>query len=219
MVACLSRLAVLGLLLAGGAASARDIVVVGLMADRAVLKVDGQTLLLKLGESVDDLTLTAVNASEARLRIGGREERFVLGQDRGGIRSDSGAGGAVELSGNHHGQFQAGGMINGRTVQFLIDTGASSVSMSRSQAARLGVDSPPMNSETPTMPSLPTTANGMVNCWVVLLDKVKVWPIVVSSVEATVRDLDDESPILLGMSFLGRVKMEHSDNRLKLTGR
>ncbi len=214
MVACLSRLAVLGLLLAGGAASARDIVVVGLMADRAVLKVDGQTLLLKLGESVDDLTLTAVNASEARLRIGGREERFVLGQDRGGIRSDSGAGGAVELSGNHHGQFQAGGMINGRTVQFLIDTGASSVSMSRSQAARLGVDFRRFGK-----PAVSHTANGMVNCWVVLLDKVKVGPIVVSSVEATVRDLDDESPILLGMSFLGRVKMEHSDNRLKLTGR
>ncbi len=214
MVACLSRLAVLGLLLAGGAASARDIVVVGLMADRAVLKVDGQTLLLKLGESVDDLKLTAVNASEARLRIGGREERFVLGQDRGGIRSDSGAGGAVELSGNHHGQFQAGGMINGRTVQFLIDTGASSVSMSRSQAARLGVDFRRFGK-----PAVSHTANGMVNCWVVLLDKVKVGPIVVSSVEATVRDLDDESPILLGMSFLGRVKMEHSDNRLKLTGR
>ena len=214
MVACLSRLAVLGLLLAGGAASARDIVVVGLMADRAVLKVDGQTLLLKLGESVDDLTLTAVNASEARLRIGGREERIVLGQDRGGIRSDSGAGGAVELSGNHHGQFQAGGMINGRTVQFLIDTGASSVSMSRSQAARLGVDFRRFGK-----PAVSHTANGMVNCWVVLLDKVKVGPIVVSSVEATVRDLDDESPILLGMSFLGRVKMEHSDNRLKLTGR
>lgn len=214
MVACLSRLAVLGLLLAGGAASARDIVVVGLMADRAVLKVDGQTLLLKLGESVDDLTLTAVNASEARLRIGGREERFVLGQDRGGIRSDSGAGGAVELSGNHHGQFQAGGIINGRTVQFLIDTGASSVSMSRSQAARLGVDFRRFGK-----PAVSHTANGMVNCWVVLLDKVKVGPIVVSSVEATVRDLDDESPILLGMSFLGRVKMEHSDNRLKLTGR
>jgi aspartyl protease family protein len=214
VVACLSRLAVLGLLLAGGAASARDIVVVGLMADRAVLKVDGQTLLLKLGESVDDLTLTAVNASEARLRIGGREERFVLGQDRGGIRSDSGAGGAVELSGNHHGQFQAGGMINGRTVQFLIDTGASSVSMSRSQAARLGVDFRRFGK-----PAVSHTANGMVNCWVVLLDKVKVGPIVVSSVEATVRDLDDESPILLGMSFLGRVKMEHSDNRLKLTGR
>jgi aspartyl protease family protein len=189
-------------------------VVVGLMADRAVLKVDGQTLLLKLGESVDDLTLTAVNASEARLRIGGREERFVLGQDRGGIRSDSGAGGAVELSGNHHGQFQAGGIINGRTVQFLIDTGASSVSMSRSQAARLGVDFRRFGK-----PAVSHTANGMVNCWVVLLDKVKVGPIVVSSVEATVRDLDDESPILLGMSFLGRVKMEHSDNRLKLTGR
>ena len=129
-------------------------------------------------------------------------------------RSDSGAGGAVELSGNHHGQFQAGGMINGRTVQFLIDTGASSVSMSRSQAARLGVDFRRFGK-----PAVSHTANGMVNCWVVLLDKVKVGPIVVSSVEATVRDLDDESPILLGMSFLGRVKMEHSDNRLKLTGR
>ena len=42
---------------------------------------------------------------------------------------------------------------------------------------------------------------------------------VVNAVDASVRDTDDNLPILLGMSFLGRIRMEHDQNRLILTGR
>lgn len=213
MAAFVQFLAVLSLLLAAPV-HARDIVVVGLMADRAVLKIDGETRLIRLGETVDDLTLVAVSAAEARLRIDGREERFSLGQDRGGIRGDANAGGVVEISANAMGQFMTSGMINGRVVEFLVDTGANSVSMSRNQAARLGVDF-----RRTGKPCSSHTANGVVRCWSLLLPRVKVGSITVESVEATVRDVDDLAPVLLGMSFLGRVRMEHADNRLRLTGR
>lgn len=213
MAARLQSLAVLILLLTAAAASARDIVVVGLMSDRAILKVDGETRLLRIGETLDDMTLLGVNAGEARLRIGDREERLTMGQDRGGARNTSG-GGVVEISANAMGQFMTSGMINGRIVEFLVDTGASSVSMTRGQATRLGVDFRRFGK-----PCLSQTANGPVRCWMVLLSRVKVGPIVVDAVDAAVRDTDDGAPVLLGMSFLGRVKLEHADNRLKLTGR
>lgn len=214
MVARLQSLAVLILLLAGVTASARDIVVVGLMADRAILKVDGETRLLKIGETLDDMTLVGVNAGEARLRIGNREERLIMGQDRGGVRAEAGNGGVVEISANAMGQFMTSGMINGRVVEFLVDTGANNVSMTRTQATRLGVDFRRFG-----RPCMSQTANGPLKCWQVLLNRVKVGPIVVEGVDAAVRDIDDGAPVLLGMSFLGRVKMEHADNRLKLTGR
>lgn len=215
MVARRQSLAVLSaLLLAAGLAQARDIVVVGLMADRAILKVDGETRLLRLGETLDDMTLVGVNASEARLRIGNREERLTLGQDRGGVRTDTASGSSVEISANAAGQFMTTGMINGRTVEFLVDTGANNVSMTRSQASRIGLDY-----RTNGKRCMSQTANGSVMCWIVMLPKVKVGGVVVDAVEATVRDVDDSAPILLGMSFLGRLKMEHEDNRLKLTKR
>lgn len=213
MAARLQSLAVLILLLTASVASARDIVVVGLMADRAILKVDGETRLLRIGETLDDMTLLGVNAGEARLRIGDREERLTMGQDRGGARNASG-GGVVEISANAMGQFMTTGMINGRIVEFLVDTGASSVSMTRGQATRLGVDFRRFGK-----PCMSQTANGPVRCWMVLLSRVKVGPIIVEGVDAAVRDTDDGAPVLLGMSFLGRVKLEHEDNRLKLTGR
>ena len=214
MAARLQSLAVLMLLLTAAVASARDIVVVGLMADRAILKVDGETRLLRIGETLDGMTLLGVNAGEARLRIGDREERLSMGQDRGGVRNASTGGGVVEISANAMGQFMTSGMINGRIVEFLVDTGASSVSMTRGQATRLGVDFRRFGK-----PCMSQTANGPVRCWLVLLSRVKVGPIVVEGVDAAVRDTDDGAPVLLGMSFLGRVKLEHEDNRLKLTGR
>ncbi|HEX5277753.1 MAG TPA: TIGR02281 family clan AA aspartic protease [Fluviicoccus sp.] len=215
MAARRQSLAVLSaLLLAAGLAQARDIVVVGLMADRAILKVDGETWLLRLGETIDDMTLVGVSASEARLRIGNREERLTLGQDRGGVRSDGESSASVEISANAAGQFMTTGMINGRTVEFLVDTGANNVSMTRGQARRIGLDY-----RTTGKRCMSQTANGTVMCWIVILPKVKVGGVVVDAVEATVRDVDDSAPILLGMSFLGRLKMEHEDNRLKLTKR
>lgn len=234
-------LAVIGLSLAAVTAQARDtrdLVVVGLMADRAILKVDGETHLLKLGESFDDITLLRVNASEALLRVGKREQVFTLGQDRaGGSNSptsatvtssasnsstatsaekaeESSGKAAVEISLNMSNAFETSGMINGRVVHFVVDTGASLVSMTRGQAQRLGIDFRRFGK-----PGMNSTANGVVRSWRVLLDRVKVGPITVMGVEASVIDNDADIPVLLGMSFLSRVNMEHVNQRLRLTAK
>ncbi len=193
---------------------AQDIAVLGLLADRAIIKVDGETHILKVGESYDDITLIAVNSQEARLLMGKKERVFGLGQDYSGFQKSSDSKGIVEISMNGASQFITNGMINGNVVEFLVDTGANTVSMNRKDAKRLGVDYRRLGKEGASQ-----TANGIVKNWRVLLDKVKVGAITVTSVEANVRDTDDNIPILLGMSFLGRLNIVHEENRLKLTAK
>lgn len=190
---------------------AQDIAVLGLLADRAIIKIDGETHILKVGEKYDDITLMAVSSQEARLLIGKKERVFGLGQDYSAIQKSSVSKGVVEIAMNARGQFVTNGMINGSIVEFLVDTGANTVSMTRKDAQRLGVDYRRLGKEGASQ-----TANGIVKNWRILLDKVKVGAITVTSVEANVRDTDDNIPILLGMSFLGRVNIAHEENRLKL---
>ena len=195
-------------------ALAQDIAVLGLLADRAIVKIDGETHILKLGEKYEDIKLVAVNSQEARLKIGGKERVFGLGQDYSAIQKSSTSKGTVEISANALNQFITNGMINGNVVEFLVDTGANMVSMNRKDAKRLGIDYRRLGKE-----GLSGTANGTVKNWQILLDKVKVGAITVTSVQASVRDTEDNIPVLLGMSFLGRVNMTHEDNRLKLTAK
>jgi aspartyl protease family protein len=195
-------------------ALAQDIAVLGLLADRAIVKIDGETHILKLGENYEDIKLVAVNSQEARLKIGGKERVFGLGQDYSAIQKSSTSKGTVEISANAINQFITNGMINGNVVEFLVDTGANMVSMNRKDAKRLGIDYRRLGKE-----GLSGTANGTVKNWQILLDKVKVGAITVTSVQASVRDTEDNIPVLLGMSFLGRVNMTHEDNRLKLTAK
>ena len=197
-----------------GSASAQDIAVLGLLADRAIVKINGDTHILKIGEKYDDIKLVAVNSQEARLSIGGKERIFGLGQDYSGIQKSSTSQGSVEISANASNQFITNGMINGNVVEFLVDTGANIVSMNRKDAQRLGIDYRRLGQV-----SASTTANGIVKNWILLLDKVKVGSITVTSVQASVRDTEDNIPVLLGMSFLGRVNMTHDGSRLKLTGK
>lgn len=192
----------------------QDIAVLGLLADRAIIKIDGETHILKIGEKYDDITLIAVNSQEARLLIGKKERVFGLGQDYSAIQKSSTSKGSVEIAMNARSQFVTNGMINGSVVEFLVDTGANTVSMNRKDAQRLGIDYRRLGKEGASQ-----TANGIVKNWSILLDKVKVGAIIVTSVEANVRDTDDNIPVLLGMSFLGRLNMTHEDNRLKLTAK
>jgi aspartyl protease family protein len=215
MVDYLQRLvSFLAIALMSASVSAQDIAVLGLLADRAIVKIDGETRILKLGEKYENIKLVAVSSQEARINIGGKERVFGLGQDYSAIQKSSTSQGSVEISANASNQFITNGMINGNVVVFLVDTGANTVSMNRKDAQRLGIDYRRLGKE-----GMSGTANGSVKNWKILLDKVKVGAITVTSVQASVRDTEDSMPILLGMSFLGRVNMAHEGSRLKLTGK
>ena len=103
------------------------------------------------------------------------------------------------------------GSINGRTVNFLVDTGASAVAMHAGDAKRLGIQYR-MEGD----PIYVSTANGTAPAYEVTLDRVQVGKITLINVRGFVIDSPGSGRVLLGMSFLGRVKMEDQGTVLML---
>lgn len=187
--------------------------VIGLIGDRAILRIDDEQVMLRTGESRAGVTLLGIANGEALLRVGKRELRLGLGMDTAGIAPRA-AGGSVEIAMNGHGQFVTNGMINGRVVEFLVDTGANTVSMTSADAERLGIDY-----KVEGVRSASATAGGIVPAWSVMLRSVQVGPITVKNVQATVREAPTLAPILLGMTFLSRVSLTQDAQRLRLSER
>lgn len=187
--------------------------VIGLIGDRAILRINGEQAILRSGESRNGVTLLRVERGEAVLLVGKREVRLGMGMDTGAIAPRE-EGGSIEIAMNGHGQFITNGMVNGRVVEFLVDTGANSVSMTAEDARLLGIDYRVIGER-----SRSATAGGIVTAWVVTLKSVQVGPIVVKNVVATVREAPRHSPILLGMTFLSQVDLRQERNRLRLTAR
>jgi aspartyl protease family protein len=110
------------------------------------------------------------------------------------------------------GHFMTDGQINGRTVQFMVDTGATTIAMSVADAKRIGLEY--QNGQTVQM----STANGVTQGWRVTLNTVRVGDVMVSGVEAVV------SPggmpyVLLGNSFLSRFQMNRNNDQMVLERR
>jgi aspartyl protease family protein len=189
------------------------VVVIGLMGDKAILRVDDEQVMITKGETKNGITLRDVNSREATLLIGKKEQKLGLGKDTGAIsaRAD---GARVDIVMSQNGQYLTNGMINGRIVQFLVDTGANMLSMTTEDARNLGIDYRRVGEESRSM-----TAGGLVRAWNVRLAKVQIGPITVNQVEASIREAPSFGPILLGMSFLGRLDMQHEQNRLSLKER
>lgn len=105
----------------------------------------------------------------------------------------------VQLRATHNGHFNVSALVDGRKINFLVDTGASSVALTPQDAKRLGYNSKKLKFTQPV-----NTANGITYVAPIQLRVIKIGDIVVSNVRATVhKDGLDQS--LLGMSFLGRL--------------
>ena len=114
----------------------------------------------------------------------------------------------VKLQSNHYGHYVTNGSINGHQVVFLLDTGATRVSIPESIANRLNLKK--------GMPLKTNTANGTITTYSVTLDKVAMGAIELKSVRASINPnmLGDE--ILLGMSFLKYLEWNQRDDVLTL---
>jgi aspartyl protease family protein len=210
---CIAWLALLAAcLLSSPAARATDVVLVGLFPNRALVQINGGApRMLSLGQApVDGVSLLAVARDSATLQIDGRRQTLAMGQGNHG--ASAAAGSTVTLSADSRGHFSTVGQINGASVRFVVDTGATLVSLSQAEARRLGLDY--QQGEPVTL----NTANGTVNARKVVLQSVRVGSISVSSVEAVVVD-NLNMPTLLGMSFLNRMDMRREGQIMTLTKR
>jgi len=117
----------------------------------------------------------------------------------------------VTLLSDRLGHFQTSVQIDGRYIDFLVDTGASSVALRESEAARLGIH--PKATDYNVMMQ---TANGVGRAARVRLNRVELKGITIYDVQAIVVPDSALSTNLLGMSFLSRVKWTHEHGKLVL---
>ena len=125
--------------------------------------------------------------------------------------SGSAAGRTVTLQSDRRGHFVVDARVDGRPVDFLIDTGASMIALRESAAARLGVHLTPRD-----YTARAQTANGVAKAAPVMLNRVEVNGITVRDVRAFVMADEALGVNLLGMSFLSRVKWTYDKGRLVL---
>ena len=115
--------------------------------------------------------------------------------------------GTASLTADRRGHFLAEATINRRAIEVLVDTGASSVAMSRATAKRLGV-----RVGRSDFVHTASTANGTVKMAVATLDRVRIGGVELRDVEAAVLPDGALDGVLLGMSFLGRLDSFRVEN-------
>jgi len=108
---------------------------------------------------------------------------------------------SVVIPSDSRGHFQADARIEGQHVAFIIDTGASVIALTETDAARLGLHPRPSDYQATV-----TTANGKVKGAPVRLASVDIGGLVVRDVAAMVLPDEALSQNLLGMSYLSRLK-------------
>lgn len=185
-----------------------DVEVVALFEGKAILRVDGHRRVMANGEtSPEGLTLVSSNTDEAVIDAGGGPETLYLGMVAA-PRSDSSE--SVSLYSDARGFFHANGKINGRSVKFLVDTGANTVALSSTMARQLGID------YKSGQPGVATTASGVVRMYGVFINELEVEGMQLKNVEAGVLEGVHPNPPLLGMSALRHFDMTRSGSRMEL---
>ena len=200
--------------LAAGAASGVELNVIGLFPGKAVVTIDGGApRVLSVGrKTAEGIVLVSTDRDSATFIVDEQRKTLMLGQHHAGPAPASSSQ-SVTLTADPRGHFLVDGQINGGQVRFLVDTGATSIALSSSEASRLGID------YRSGQPGLMGTANGTATAYRVRLDTVRVGDIVINNVEGAVLEGNQMPIALLGMSFLNRMEMRREGQTMVLIRR
>jgi len=193
--------------------------VIALTNGKATLVIDSsKPRTMSAGErSPEGVRLVSATSESAVIEIDGKRMTLALGtnyREAAPAENKAAIGSRIVISADSRGHFLVNGMINSSaSVRFLVDTGASLVSISADDARRAGID------YLKGQRSLTQTASGVAPVYRVKLDTVKIGDITLYNVDAAVH-VSGQLPIgLLGMSFLNRMEMKRDASALTLTRR
>ena len=199
------------LLLWAAQATAASVGVVGLFKDKAMVSIDGsQPRLIAAGQTVQGVKLLSANSESAAFEVEGKQRSLAMGQSF--AATAGGSKPTVKLGADSQGHFISMGAVNGNSVTFLLDTGASVVTLSASEASRMGI-----NYKAGQMVGA-STANGVIPAWRVTFNNVRLGNISLNQVEGIVVETSMPAA-LLGMSFLNRTDMQREGQIMTLTQR
>lgn len=198
-----------------GLAWAQSVALTGMLGSKALLIVDGgEPRSLAVGESYRGVKVISTQGDSAVVEIGTQRQTLRVGDSPTSVGSQGGGanGSKVVLTAGGGGHFLTLGQINGHTTQFVVDTGATFVSMSEQDATLAKINY--RNGQRISM----STANGVVPGWRVKLNAVRVGDVTVYDVDAVVTA--GAMPfVLLGNSFLSRFQMTRTNDQMVLEKR
>jgi aspartyl protease family protein len=187
-----------------------------MLGTKALLIVDGAApKSVAAGEAYKGVKVISTSGDVAVLEIAGKQHSLRVGEapaQVGSSSAENASSSRVVLSAGSGGHFVTLGQINGNAVQFIIDTGATAVSLSVAQAERLGLN------YQRGQPVQMGTANGVVPAWRLKLASVRLGDVVVYDVDSVV-SAGAMPYVLLGNSFLSRFQMTRSNDQMVLEKR
>jgi aspartyl protease family protein len=195
-------------------AHGNDIQVIGVFGSKATLVIDGgRPRTLSVGDTTPEkIRLISVTGDSAVVEAGGKRQTVPMGQ-----RISSGStGGAqrVTITADAKGHFFTQAMINGVSMPFIVDTGATMITISSSHAKSAGI------AYTSGARSMMQTANGVTAAYRVKLDTVRIGDITLNNVDGIVVENQQLGQFgLLGLSFLNRTEMRRDGDSMTLTRR
>ena len=201
------------LVLVSGTGAAQDVGLAGVMGSRALLMIDGgEPQAVAIGQSLAGVKVVSVQGDQVVVEIGGKKRPLRVGQHAIGTAAAADGSGKIVMTADNQGHFVTTGSVNGVAVRFLVDTGATMISLGASDARRVGLD---FNRGQKGMTQ---TANGQSVVSKVQLDTVRIGDVTLHNVDALIHQA--EMPVaLLGMSFLNRMEMQRDGSTMTLKRR
>jgi len=201
--------------LAAGSVWGQSVALTGVLGSKALLVIDGSApKALAVNESHREVRLLQISGDTAVVDIKGRRQTVRLGDAPVSVGSRGGTGGAARsgrlvLIADSRGHFIDRGYINGKTMQYMVDTGASTIAIGRADADRMGL---PYEQGVPV---LMRTANGTAQGWRIKLDTVKLGEMEVYGMDAVVAP-QSMPYVLLGNNLLTQFQMTRRGNEMVL---
>ena len=198
--------------LASGACWAVSVTLVGLFPGKAVVVINGQEpRTLSTGQkTLEGVTLVSTGSETAVFDIEGKKQTLDLGQHF--VPMSANAASMLAIAADGQGHHWTVGQVNGKSIRFLVDTGATTVSLPAGFAKAAGID------YQKGQRGFVQTANGPAVAFRVVLDALTVGDITLYQIDATVLE-SGLDVALLGMSFLSRTDMKRDGANLVLTKR
>ena len=197
------------------AAMAQSVVLAGMLGSRALVIVDGSApKSVAVGESHKGVKLHSTDGDTAVVEVAGRRQTLRVGEAPASVGGGAGAvgGDKIVLTASSGGHFLKQGQINGKSVELMVDTGATSVGIGIEDAKRLGLN------YQAGQPVRVSTANGTVMGWRIKLASVRVGDVEIFDVDGVVSS-GSMPYVLLGNSFLTRFQMTRTNDQMVLLKR
>lgn len=200
-------------LLAAPVLAATQLNVVGLFTGKAVVAINGSApQTIAAGQTKNGVKLISANSESATFLVEGKQQTLKMGQ----AASIAGGGAPVNnspvsLYADQAGHFFGNLSINGVSLKYVVDTGATTVALNSGDAKFAKIDYE--KGERINM----QTANGDVSAYLVRINTLKIGTIILNDVVATVNEGGSPPVVLLGMTALNRISMKNENSILTLS--